>query len=122
MARVVRRGGEAFQPQAGFLGGVVAELVRVDVLVGRADARADGSDGVFDGDAGDGGLHEQANEGEGVLGVLGIAQAAGGPVHAGTAQVGAGRVGYEEVPALVQDVADVALVVRAGGIGGQQVA
>lgn len=122
MCWVGRRGGESFQPEAGFLGGVVAELVGVDVLVRRADVGGDAADGVLNGDAGDGGGHEQAHEVEGVLGELGVAEAAGGPVHAAGAEVGAGRVGDEEVPAVVQDVANVALVVGAGDIGGEDVA
>ena len=43
--------GEVFEPEAGFLAGVVAELPRLDDLVRLADAAADDADRVLDGDA-----------------------------------------------------------------------
>src|SRR5690606_24002066 len=44
------------------------------------------------------------------------------PAHPGVGQVRAGRVGNHEIPAIEQHIPHVALVVRAGGIRGQQVA
>jgi len=43
-------------------------------------------------------------------------------VDAASSEVGTGREGYEEVPVLVKDIEDIALVVWAWGKGGEDVA
>ena len=50
------------------------------------------------------------------LGQLGVAESAGGPVHAASAEVGAGRERDHHVPSLGKEVAHITTVVLAGGI------
>ena len=50
--------GEVFEPEAGFLASVVAELVGVDNLVWFTDSSGDDAYGVFEGDFRDGSIEE----------------------------------------------------------------
>ena len=107
--------------------GVIAKLLDFapfedNDLIGFADAGADTAGGVFEGYALDGCIEEEADEGKGFFGLGRAAGAAFVPVEAGGAEVGAGRVGDEEIPRVVEDVADIALVVIAGRGGWQEVA
>jgi len=54
--------GEVVKPEAGGFDFTVSELPRLDDLIRRADVAADHADRVFDAPAGDGCVHEQANE------------------------------------------------------------
>lgn len=65
---------------------------------------------------------EEANKVQGILGELGVAEAASGLVHPGRAEVGASGEGYHEKPVLVEDFTHVALKMLARGVGGQDVA
>jgi hypothetical protein len=115
-------GRKILEPEASGLAGIVAELIWLDYLIGFADAGADTAGGVFEGDPVDGRIEEELDEGEGFFGLGRAAGAAFVPVEAGGAEVGAGRVGDEQIPRVVEDVADIALVVIAGRGGWQEVA
>lgn len=56
------------------------------------------------------------------LGQLGVAESPGGPVHAASAEVGAGRERDQHVPVVGQEVAHITAVVLAGGIARLKVA
>lgn len=73
---------EVLQPQAGPLRGIVAELMRLDDLVGLADSAADDGNRVLDHDLVDWRGHEKPDEVQGILSQLRVAQAPGCPVHA----------------------------------------
>lgn len=90
-------GGEVLEPQAGGFGFWVAVLPGVDDLVGFADVGGDDADGVFEGDAGNGGLEQGAHEVEG----LGLLRAAGGePPGTGDGEERTGWVSDHQVPAV----------------------
>lgn len=54
--------GQALEPEAGCLGFGMPELPWLDDLIGLADFRADDTDGVFQRDALDRGIHKRPNE------------------------------------------------------------
>ena len=88
-------------------------------LIRLADSRADLADGVLNGDAGDGRIHEGTHEGEGLGLLVEFVLPPAGTAHR---EVGAWRVGDHHVPAIMQHVEHTTVVVRAGAFGRQQVA
>ncbi len=115
-------GRKILEPEASGLAGIVAELIRLDYLVGFADAGADTAGRVFQRDPVDRGIEEELDESEGFFSLGRAPRAPIVPVEAGGAEVGARRVGDEQIPRVVKDVADIALVVIARGGGWQEVA
>jgi hypothetical protein len=76
-------------------------------------------DGVLDGDARDGRVEHLAEEHRGLDHALPAVGLGCQPADPGVTEVGAGGVEDGEVPAIVEDVPDVALVVRSGDRGGE---
>ena len=111
--------GKGLEPQACSLGFGVAKLPRVDDLVGAANTGRDYTYRVFEGNVGDGGFQQGFDEGEG-LGLLGLM--APKPAGATDGQVGAGRVSDHEVPIVMQNLANIALEMRARDFRGQKIA
>ena len=68
--------GQILEPEAGGLFGIVSELIRLDYLIRLADAGSDTADGVFEGNAPDGRVEEDSDEGKGILGLRSAAGAA----------------------------------------------
>lgn len=56
------------------------------------------------------------DECECLLGQLGVAESSGGPVHAASTEVGAGRERDQHVPVVAEEVANIPTVVLAGGV------
>lgn len=115
-------GRQVLQPKTGCLAGVVTKLPRLNGLVRLPDAAGNNRNGVLDGDAANWGIHQQTDKGQGILGQLRVAQASGSPVHATNGKVGAWRVCNHQVPMLVEHITNIALVMVARLIAGQQVA
>lgn len=104
---------KVLEPETGTLARVITELIWLDYLVWFAYTSVDSTYWILYCYTGDAAIEQQMDECQCFLGQLGVAESPGSPVHAASAEIGAGRERDQHVPVVGQEIPHIATVVLA---------